>query len=276
MFSFAGIVRHFIENGGFGDLPKINKYKKYGAINAGCVRICIASIVAVAHSPFYTGEYYSKLSPLWQKIAQKVKPTYKVVLRSAVDDLIGSPGILWRPIILPNCYKYLVNSETDVFEDTSIMPWHNFPNVQIHRQPLPITRQLPSIAKSFRDIAVQTHELAAVVATTTSEAQTDAESDNRKNRVRIRDRKTFKLEIRNREVMKVFNKLMERELHRFAAANGDNDENPEQMSDELLATNQWFPVVSIKRSRSIENLMSADGADENGPTKKRKMRNTIN
>lgn len=252
-------------------MPKINKYKKYGAINASCVRICIASIVAVAHSPFYTGEYYSKLSPLWQKIAQKVKPTYKVVLRSAVDDLIGPAGILWRPIILPNCYKYLVNSETDVFEDTSIMPWHNFPNVQIHRQPLSITRQLPSIGKSYRHVEVQTNELAAVDVTTTSEVQTDAESANPMNRVQIRDRKTFKLEIRDREVMKVFNKLMERELHRFAAAIEDN-EIPKRMNDELLATNQWFPVVSIKRSRSIENLLAANGADE--PTKKRKTRNT--
>lgn len=245
------MVKHFIENAGAGEAPKTNKYKKYGAVHSNTVRICMASIVAIAHSPFYTGEYYSKLSPLWQQIANKVKPTYKVVFRSAVDELVGSSGILWRPIILPNCYKNLVNSETDVFDDISIMPWHSFSNVKSIRRVLSITKDLPSSGKSFREIGTQTDEFPVVVAATTKEVERKKES----NRVKIREQKSLKLDIMNRDVMKVFNKMMERELHRYEATRKYKNKNQKRMNDDLIATNQWFPVVAIKRSRSIENLM---------------------
>lgn len=264
---FVGIVKHFIENDGMSEVPKLNKYKKYGAINSNSVRICMASLKAIAHSPFYTGEYYSKLSPLWQRIAHKVRPTYKVVLRSAVDDLLGPSGIFWRPIILPNCYKSLVNSESDVFDDISLMPWHSFPNVQIFRRPLPITGDMPSVAPTFCDAETQTDELPAVVATTTREAQTDADEPNHVN---IREHKSRKLEITNRELMKVFNRLMERELIRFETNGEVNEEIHTRMNNETLTANRWFPVVSIKRSRSIENMLAGEEAVE------RKLRRTTN
>lgn len=267
---FAGMVKHFIENGGGGELPKLNKYKKYGVLHSHSVRICMASIIAIAHSPFYTGEYYSTLSPLWQRIAHKVRPTYKVVLRSAVDELIGPPGILWRPIILPNVYKNLINSESDVFDDISIMPWHSFPNVQINRRPLIITKEMPAlaaIAKNFRNAAVQTDEFSAVVTTTTKEIQTDAEPKTETDVNRVKIRKTRKADIRNRDLMTVFNKLMEREMHRY---DENNSGISKWMSEEMLTTNQWFPVVSIKRSRSIENLVANSLTDEPAPKRKQR------
>lgn len=248
---------------------KLNKFKKYGAINATCVRICMASIVAIAHSPFYTGEYYSQLSPLWQQIAHKVRPTYRVVLRSAVDDLLGPAGILWRPIILPNGYKYLVNSESDVFDDISIMPWHSFPNVQIIRRPLTTTPDLPSSGMSFRSVGVQTDGFPAVVsAATTEEVQVQTGTKLTKQS----KRKKRKTEFENREFMKVFNKLMERDLRRFGRIDENNNDNSKPMSDESLATNQWFPVVSLKRSRSIEDLLVESQTGER--TEKRKARHT--
>lgn len=262
------MVKYFIQNDGVGDPPKMNKFKKYGAINANSVRICMASIVAIAHSPFYTGEYYSKLSPLWQQIAHKVRPTYRVVLRSAVDDLLGPAGILWRPIILPNGYKYLVNSESHVLDDISIMPWHSFPNVQIIRRALTTTPDLPSSGKSFRDAEVQTDELPAVVAATTKEAQVQT-TDKLTKQPKQKTRSS-----RNREFMKVFNKMMERDIRRFTITDANNNGTLTRMNDESLASNQWFPVVSLKRSRSIEDLLAASETDER-PEKRKVPSTTI-
>lgn len=261
----AGMVKHFIEDGGIGEPPKISKYKKYGTIFPSGIRVCMASIIAIAHSPFYTGEYYSKLSPLWQKIAQKVRPTYKVVLRSAVDDLLGPSGVLWRPVILPKVYKYLINSETDVFDDISIMPWHSFPNVQINRQPLPVTSELPELSvepKRMRGVGVQTDTFPAIVAAIAKEAQIGSK------KIRVKIHMSRKLEIEDCELMKVFNRMMEREMHQYKAFDENHTEIPIIMSDEALAANQWFPVVIIKRSQSVENLIAS--LQDGEPAAKRK------
>lgn len=266
-FALPGIVKYFIEK--CGETPKLKKYKKYGSIGAQSVRVCMESIIAIAHSPFFTCEYYSKLSPLWQEIAHKVKPTYKVVLRTAVDNLATPAGIHWRPIILPNFYKHLVNSETEVYDDISIMPWHSYPNVNIMQKELRTTDSLPCVACHA---ATQTDVSLAVVVPTAEEVQTDSEPTKELNLTKFLPRNNHKSEVRSYEILKAFNKLMESELRQYASADENNNVRKRRQTASLT-TNQWFPVVLLERSKSIESLLTLNQTQDLAA--KRQKRNSM-